>query len=357
MTDQPFDTPAATQDKPFDTQGRPFTAVLVDYDEDLFTPPDWVGDELARYGITWTVGQHRTPEAVLEAARSGDVVIVQSVRPLLTRAVIEQLERCRCLVRLGIGYDSVDVAAATERGIPVCNVPTYCIDDVADHALALLMGAARHVARQDRWIRAGRWDRTGARPARRMKGCTLGFVAFGRIARALAERVSGFGMTLLAYDPYLDAEAIARYGAQKVELDELLQRADFISVHCPLSEETHHLLSTREFSLMKEGVFIVNTSRGPVIDEAALVEALRSGKVWGAGLDVFEHEPLPHDSPLRGFDNVTFTPHVGANSEESVADLYRTGCQIAINVYNGRWPPGVVNPEVESTIPYKNQRE
>ena len=346
MTDQPFDTPAATQ-------GKPFTAVLVDYDEDLFTPPDWVGEELARHGITWTVGQHRTPEAVLEAARSGDVVIVQSVRPLLTRAVIERLERCRCLVRLGIGYDSVDVAAATERGIPVCNAPTYCIDDVADHALALLMGAARHIARQDRWIRAGRWDRTGARPARRMKGCTLGFVAFGRIARALAERVSGFGMTLLAYDPYLDAEAVARYGAQKVELDELLSCADFISVHCPMTDETHHLLSTREFSLMKEGVFIVNTSRGPVIDEAALVEALLSGKVWCAGLDVFEHEPLPHDSPLRGFDNVTFTPHVGANSEESVADLYRTGCQIAIDVYNGRWPQGVVNPEVESTIPHK----
>lgn len=332
-----------------------FKAVLVDYDEDLFAPPDWVGEELARYGITWIVGQHRTPEAVLEAACNSDVVMIQSVRPLLTRPVIEQLDRCRCILRLGIGYDSVDVAAATERGILVCNVPTYCIDDVADHALALLMGAARHIARQDRWIRAGRWDRTGARPARRMKACTLGFVAFGRIARALAERVSGFGMTLLAYDPYLDAETIARCGAQKVELDELLQCADFISVHCPLTDETHHLLSTSEFNLMKEGMFIVNTSRGPVIDESALVEALRSGKVWGAGLDVFEHEPLPADSPLRDFDNVTFTPHVGANSEESVADLYRTACQIAIDVYNGRWPQGVVNlstssryhPEVE----------
>ena len=336
---------------------RPFQAVLVDYDEDLFAPPDWVGEELARYSITWTVGQHRTPEAVLEAARSGDVVIVQSVRPLLTRAIIERLERCRCIVRLGIGYDSVDVAAATQRGIPVCNVPTYCVDDVADHALALLMGAARHVTRQDRWIRAGRWDRTGARPARRMKGHTLGFVAFGRIARALAERVSGFGMTLLAYDPYLDTEIIARHGGEQVELDQLLQRADFISVHCPLSDETHHLLSSREFNLMKEGVFIVNTSRGPVIDEAALVEALRSGKVWGAGLDVFEHEPLPTDSPLREFDNVTFTPHVGANSEESVADLYRTGCQIAIYVYNRRWPPGVVNPGVKVTKQKKGDKQ
>jgi D-3-phosphoglycerate dehydrogenase len=184
----------------------------------------------------------------------------------------------------------------------------------------------------------------------------MGFVAFGRIARALAERVSGFGMTLLAYDPYLDAETIGRHGAHKVELDELLRRADFISVHCPLTDETYHQLGSREFSLMKAGVFVVNTSRGPVVEEAALVEALESGKVWGAGLDVFENEPLPLDSALRGFDNVTFTPHVSANSEDSVADLYRTGVQIAIDVYNGRWPDGVVNPEVESMTPYAYQR-
>ncbi len=335
---------------------QPFTAVLVDYDEDLFAPPDWVGGELARYGISWVVGQHRTPEAALDAARTGDVVMVQSVRPLLPRAVIERLVRCRCIVRLGIGYDSVDVTAATERGILVCNVPTYCVDDVADHALALLLDSVRHITRQDRWIRAGRWDRTGARPARRMKGCTLGLIAFGNIARALAERVSGFGMTLLAYDPYLDAETIARHGAQKVGLDELLERSDFISVHCPLTDETYHLLSTREFNLMKDGVFIVNTSRGPVIDESALVEALRSGKVWGVGLDVFEHEPLPLDSPLRDWDNVTLTPHVGASSEESTTDLYRAGCQIIIDVYNGRWPKNVVNPEVITTTHYTSPR-
>lgn len=334
-----------------------FKAVLVDYDEDLFAPPGWVAEELARYSVEWIVGQHRTPETALQAARTGDVVMQQSLRPLLTRPVIEQLERCRCIVRLGTGYDNVDVAAAAERGILVCNAPTYCIDDVADHSLALLLNAVRHVARQDRWIRAGRWDRTGARPARRMKGRTMGFVAFGRIARALAERVSGFGMTLLAYDPYLDPETMTRYGAQKVELDELLQRADFISVHCPLTDETYHLLSTREFNMMKDEVFIVNASRGPVIDEAALAESLRSGKVWGAGLDVFEREPLPLDSPLRLLDNVTFTPHVGANSEESVADVYHTGCQIAVDVCNGHWPQWVVNPEVESITPYAYQRD
>jgi D-3-phosphoglycerate dehydrogenase len=333
-----------------------FTAVLVDYDDDLFTPPTWVSDELARHGIEWIVGQHRTLQTVLEAAQPGDVVLIQSVRPLLPRSVIEQLARCRCIVRLGIGYDNVDVAAATTQGILVCNAPTYCIDDVADHALALLMDSIRHIARQDRWIRAGRWDRTGVRPARRLKGLTVGFIAFGRIARALAERVSGFGMTLLAYDPYCDAETMAHYNVQKMELDELLSRVDCVSVHCPLTDETHHLLSTRQFNLMKEGVFIINTSRGPIIDEIALVEALRSGKIWGAGLDVLEQEPLPMDSPLREFDNVTFTPHVGANSEDSVDDLYLTGCRIIIDVCNERWPEAVVNPEVEGKTSYPYQR-
>lgn len=334
-----------------------FKATLVDYDEDLFAPPDWVGEELARHSIEWSMGQYRSPEAALEAARASDVVMIQSLRRLFTPTVIEGLERCRCIVRLGTGYDNVDVAAATEQGILVCNTPTYCVDDVADHALALLLDGVRHVARQDRWIRDGRWDRTGARPARRMKGCTMGFVAFGQIARALAERVSGFGMTLLAYDPYLDAETIGHYGAQKSELEELLQRSDFISVHCPLTDETYHLLGAREFSLMKEGVFIVNTSRGPIIDESALVTALQKGKVWGAGLDVLEHEPLPLDSPLREFDNVTFTPHVGANSLESVADAYRIGGEIAIDVYHGRWPPWVVNPEVEAKTSYAYRRD
>lgn len=337
-------------------QALPYKAVLVDYDEDLFSPRGWEGEMLAQAGIEWVVGQHRTPETALEAARNADVVIVQSVRRLLTRPVIEGLDKCRCAVRLGIGYDTVDVAAATEQGILVCNVPDYCVDDVADHALALLMGSVRHIARQDRWIRAGRWDRTGARPARRMKGCTMGFVAFGRIARALAERVSGFSMTLLAYDPYLNAETMALYEVEKVELDELLQRSDFISVHTPLTDQTRHLLGAREFELMKEGVFLVNTSRGAVIDESALIEALRSGKIWGVGLDVMEQEPLPLDSPLREFENVTFTPHVGANSEESVDDLYRTGCRIAIDAINGIWPEEVVNPEVEGKTrhPYQH---
>ena len=323
--------------------------VLVDWDEDLFAPCGWEGDMIAAANIAYDFEQRRTPEEALVFAMNADVVMQQSLRPLLTRAVVNQLERCRCIVRLGIGYDNVDVAAASERGILVCNVPNYCIEDVAEHALALLLASIRRVARQDRWIREGRWDRTGARPARRMKGCTLGFIAFGKIPRALSERVAGFGMRLLGYDPYVSEESMSACGVQKVELDDLLREADFISVHAPLTATTRHLLSDREFGMMKEGVFIVNTSRGAVIDEAALIEGLRSGRVWGAGLDVMEQEPLPLDSPLRAFDTVTLTPHVSANSEESVAELYRSACEIAIDVCQGRWPQGVVNREAVST--------
>ena len=223
-----------------------FKTVLVDFDDDLFAPPDWVADELAGAGIDWVAGQHRTPEAVLEAAREGDVVIVQSVRPLLTRTIIDQLNRCRCIVRLGIGYDSVDVTAATEQGILVCNAPTYCVDDVADHSVALLLGSVRHLARQDRWIRDGRWDRTGARPARRVKGCTLGLVGFGRIARAVAERVAVLASPCCLRS-LCRGGSHGALGVHKVDLNELLARSDFISVHCPLTAETHHLLGSRAF--------------------------------------------------------------------------------------------------------------
>ena len=334
----------------------PFTVVLIDYDDDLFEPPDWMAGDLELAGIRWVAGQHREPDLALAAARKGDVIIVQSLRPLLTRAAIQQLARCRCIVRLGIGYDSVDVDAATQEGILVCNAPTYCVADVADHAVALLLGSIRHLGRQDRWIRAGKWDRTGARPARRLLGCTLGLVGFGRIAQAVAHRVSGFGLTLLAHDPFVDSDYMAGQGVQKVDLDELLARSDFVSIHCPLTDDTHHLLGATAFGLMKDGVFVVNTSRGPIIHEAALAEALRMGKVWGAGLDVFEQEPLPPDSPLRAFDNVLFTPHVGANSEESRHDLYRAGYQIAVDVQQGRWPQGVVNPEVRSAARFPAAR-
>ncbi|MGQ9674496.1 MAG: C-terminal binding protein [Chloroflexota bacterium] len=324
-----------------------YRVALVDYDEDLFSPQGWEGEVLAKAGAEWVVGQNRTPEAVLAAARGADVVMVQSVRRLLTREIIEQLEGCRGIIRVGIGYDTVDQAACTERAMALCNVPEYCVHEVADHAIALLLASVRHLARQDRWIRAGRWDRTGAKPAHRLFGQTLGLVGFGRVARSLVEKVRGMGWRIIAFDPFLPESAFANLGVRPVSLDELLMCSDMISVQAPLTEGTRHLLGEREFGLMKPGVVIVNTSRGPLIDEVALVEALRSGKVSAAGLDVFESEPLSPGSPLLQMDNVTLTPHVAGYAEEAVGDMYRSACQTAKDLLAGVWPTTAVNPVVK----------
>ncbi len=329
-------------------------AVLVDYDDDLFdiSPAAlrYMRETLATAGATLHVAQCRTEESTLRLAADADLVMIQSVRPLLNARVIPQLARCRGIIRLGLGYDSVDLVAATAAGIPVSNVVDWCTDEVAEHAIALLFACARHLAPLHETVSDGGWDRTRARGIHRLRGQTLGIVGFGRIGRAVGQRMSAFGVKVLAYDPWLDAEAIARAGAEKAELHDLLRRADLISLHTPLTPETHHLIGHREFALMKEGAIIVNTSRGPVMDEAALAEALWSGRLGGAGLDVMEREPLPADSPLRGMPNVTFTTHVASYSAEAVETLYRFGADIAAEMLAGRWVRTIINPEVKERL-------
>ena len=326
--------------------------VLVDYNEVLCPPQGWEADLLASVGAKWVFGLHRTEDAVIDVARDAGVVLIQSVRRLLTRRVIGVLsDSCRGIIRVGIGYDSVDVDAATERALPVCNVPHASVEDVADHAIAMLLAGARRLPALDRMMRAGQWEKLGVRHVRRFAGRGLGLVGFGRVARALADRASAIGLSVVAYDPYVSAEDMKLAGAEKAPLDEVLQRADFVSVHTPLNQHTRHMLGAREFALMKPHSVLINTSRGPVIDEAALVEALRQGPLGTAALDVFETEPPDPDSPLLRLDNVIMTPHVAWFSEEGVADLYRSGCEIAIQLLRGEWPASVVNPEVRDRWP------
>jgi len=319
---------------------------LIDYDEALFAP---LGDEterLAAVGARWETYQCHTTEQALEAPRAAVVVVIQTVRPLLTRAVIAQLPAARCLVRAGAGYDSIDYKAATEYGKMVCNTPTYCTEDVADHAVTLMLASVRHVARLDAALRRGEYPRALARPTHRVHGTTLGIIGLGRIGGAVAQRVRGWEMRVLACDPYIDQAQADRFGATLVSLDELLTQSDFVSVHCPLTDETFHLLGKEQFARIKPGLVLVNTARGPIIDEAALAEALQDGRVLSAGLDVTEQEPLASDSPLLRLSNVILTPHISANSEEARADLYRLICEIAGDVVQGRVPQFVVNPEV-----------
>ena len=324
--------------------------VLIDYDEKLFAPVGFEAEVLAQAGASWETFHCRTEKEALEVSQGAVVVAVQSVRLLLTREVLAQLPRCLCTIRAGAGYDSIDYKAATEYGIMVCNAPTYCTDDVADHAVALMLGCVRHVARLDAAMRRGRYARELARPTRRVRGTTLGIIGLGRIGSTVARRVKGWEMTVIAADPYVGQDRADELGVQMVDLEELLERSDFISVHSPLTEETHHLLSWDEFARCKPGLVLVNTARGPIVHEEPLVQALRDGRVWAAGLDVTEQEPLPPDSPLLGLDNVILTPHISANSPEAREDLYRLVCEISIDVVQGRIPQWVVNPEVLDSL-------
>ena len=320
--------------------------VLIDYDPALFAPVGFEEELLADASAVWRTARCRTAEDVLRVASAAEVIVVQTVRPLLTREVIAQLPACRCMIRAGAGYDTIDHEAATEHGIMVCNTPTYCTDDVADHAVALMLGSVRHLARLDAAMRQGRFARELARPTRRIWRTTLGIIGLGRIGSTVARRVRGWEMTVIAYDPYVSQDSADQLGVALVELGELLARADFISIHCPLTEETRHMLSWDEFARIKRGLVLVNTARGPIVHQEPLVEALRDGRVWAAGLDVTEEEPLPADSPLLQLDNVILTPHIAANSPAAREDLYRLVCEISIDVVQGRVPRFVVNPQV-----------
>lgn len=328
----------------------PYRVVLVDYAEELFAPVGFEAERLARVGASWEMHACRTAEQTVQAAHHADVVVVQSVRPLLTRAVIEQLPRCRCIIRAGAGYDSVDYAATTELGIMLCNAPTYCTDEVADHAIALLFSCLRHVPQLDAAMRRGQHPAHLAHPTRRIAGATLGLIGVGRIGLRVAERLHGWGLRILAFDPYTRPERAAEHGITLTDLDTLLASSDFISIHCPLTAETHHLLNAETLARVKPGVILVNDARGPVIDETALIAALRSGRVWMAGLDVTEQEPLPADSPLLTLANVVLTPHTAAYSPESREDLYAQICDISAEVIEGRIPTFLVNPEVRGHL-------
>jgi len=340
-------------------EAEPFAwhVVLVDYARDLFSPVGFEAERLAQAGASWHVYECRSGEEVLAVAREADIVVIQSVRPLLTRQVIAQLPRCRCLIRAGAGYDSLDYIAATEMGIMVCNAPTYCTDEVADHAIALLLACLRHIPRLDAAMRRGEYASRLAMPTRRLAGSTLGVIGLGRIGARMVERMRGWELRVLAYDPYASHERAAALGVELVPLERLLEESDFISIHCLLNEQTFHLLGREALARVKPGVIIVNDSRGPIIDEEALIEALRDGRVAAAGLDVTEKEPLPADSPLLQFDNVILTPHTAAYSPQSREDLYAQICEICIDVIQGRIPRFLVNPEVLGHLRFAPPKE
>ena len=256
---------------------------------------------------------------ILAVARDADAILVTYAK--LTGDLLRQLQRCKAIGRFGLGVDNIDLVAAKEKGIAVNYVPDYCIHEVSDHAMALLLSLIRKIPLSNTVVQAGRWEMPVVVPIRRITGTVLGLIGFGNIPRLVAPKAQAFGITVQAYDPFAKPEVFTAANVASVDFDTLLRTSDYLSVHAPSLPETRGMLNEEAFLKMKKGAYIVNTARGPLIDEAALVAALDSGQVGGAALDVVTIEPLAKDSPLLGRNNVIVTPHTAFYSIEALAEL------------------------------------
>jgi D-3-phosphoglycerate dehydrogenase len=299
---------------------------------------------LAEVGARLVVAAAAREEEFLRRVPEADAILTCFAR--VSAAVIRAGRRLQVIGRYGIGVDNIAVDEATRLGIPVTNVPAYCVDEVAEHALALLLACARGVCRYNAAVRQGNWDLGTAMPLGRVRGRVLGILGFGKIGRSLAAKVQGLGMRVLVHDHHAPAEAVRQAGGESVTLDELLRQADFLSLHVPATPQTRGLLNAERLRQMKPTAFVINTARGALIDQDALQHALRQGWIAGAALDVFEPERLPPDHPLLALPNVLATPHVAFYSEESAAELQTRAARNVAAVLSGRLPESVVNPEV-----------
>jgi D-3-phosphoglycerate dehydrogenase len=262
----------------------------------------------------------------------------------ITAEMIRQMTRCRIISRFGIGVDNVDIAAATGAGIVVTKVPDYCIDEVSDHTMALLLALARKIPFANAQVHAGRWEMPSVVPIHRLRGSVLGLVGFGRIPQLVAPKAKSFGLRVVAYDPYIPQEIFARAGVEGVDFAHVLKISDYVSIHSPLLPETKGLFNADVFRQMRPTAYLINTARGPIVDEAALAEALDARQLAGAALDVMPQEP-PVNSPLFGRHNVIITPHTSFYSEESLVDLQTKAAEEVASVLTGQAPRNPVNPE------------
>lgn len=287
----------------------------------------------------------KKPDEFLDEAASCDALLNTYAGPI-TAEVMARMPRCRIIARYGIGVDTIDLEAATRAGIIVTNNPTYCIEEVAEHTMALLLACARKVTVYDRLVRGGRWEVPPGKPMFRLHGRTLGLVGFGNIARQVAVRAAAFGMRILFADPFVKEDQ-PEGAATKAELDDLLRQSDFVSVHPPLTPQTRKMIGDAQFSKMKATAFLINCSRGPVVDTDALVRALDAKAIAGCALDTVDPEPLPDPHLLRGRHNVIITPHVAWYSEQALVGLQAGAPNEVRRVLTGEWPVNVVNPEVK----------
>jgi D-3-phosphoglycerate dehydrogenase len=315
----------------------------------LITDHTWPDIDLER-SILQQAGLQVTdapaPDEASLRALAADAIAIMTCFAQVTPSVIDNAPNLKMIARYGVGVDNIAVDVATARRIPVTYVPDYCVAEVAEHALALLMALARGVVRYSRSVSAGGWDLGVAAPLHRIEGRTLGIVGCGRIGRRLAQMVQGLGVRVLGYDPNPGAaSAAAASGIESVDLDDLLARSDFVSVHVPLLPATRGLVGEAFLRRMKPTGYLINTARGGLVDVSALARALNEGWIAGAALDVLPQEPPPSDHPLRGLDNVVLTPHVSFYSEESLQALRRRTAESVVDVLAGRRAEHVYNRE------------
>lgn len=289
--------------------------------------------------------QVKTPDEFLAEAEDCDALLNTYAGPITAEAMA-RMPKCRIIARYGIGVDTIDLGAATEAGIIVTNNPTYCIEEVAEHSMALILASVRKVALFDRVVRDGRWELPPGKPIFRLSGSTLGLVGFGNIAREVAVRGAAFGMRVLFADPFVEQGQFDAPG-EKVELDQLLAEADVVSLHPPLVDQTRGMMNDDAFKRMKPTALVVNCSRGPIVDTDALVRALDAGEIGGCALDTTDPEPLPDPHPLRGRENVIINPHAAWYSEQALIGLQSGAPGEVRRVLSGEWPVHVVNPAVK----------
>ena len=326
---------------------RPLVAVS----DSVFANLEPAREVLSKAGAELRLAEKPTPEAILRVAGDADAMLVTYAK--ITGDLIGQMKQCRIIARFGIGVDNVDVAAATRAGIVVTKVPDYCLDEVSDHAMACLLALARKITLANARAHAGHWDVTALAPIHRLRGAVLGLVGFGRIPQVVAPKARAFGLKVVASDPYISREVMAGCGVEKVEFAELVKISDYVSIHTPLMKETERLFNAEVFAAMKPTAYLINTARGPIVDETALANALDRTQLAGAALDVLPEEP-PVRSPLFGRENVILTPHMSFYSVESLVELQTKAAEEVVRVLSGQAPRNPVNSEALDSAKQRN---
>jgi D-3-phosphoglycerate dehydrogenase len=304
-------------------------------------------------GIRYVNKPCHSEEAITAVAASASAVVVG--HEPFTRKVIDGLTDCRLLVTPKTGYDNIDVAAATEKGICVSNVSGASTEEASDQTMALLLACARKLFKEDKAVRAGQWKSIHGpemeaiwRGILPLRGRTLGLIGFGKIPRGLVPKAKGFSLKILVYDPFVSDDLLHENGVERRELNQLLVESDFVSIHCALTRDNYHLVGREQIKFMKRSAYLINTARGPLVDEKALYDALVGGAIAGAALDVLEVEPVRMDNHLLQLDNVIITGHSGHYSDLAIATIRRRPAEDVERVMNGQWPISWINPEVKT---------